>query len=366
MFAEDSRGAFGGLGIEISKKSGGAPVIIMNVIEDTPSYRVGLLSGDIISHIGDPGKKSIPTVSLANTNDAVKLLRGVPGTSVNLQIIRKGVDAPMNLTIKREIITVVQVKGDLIKSGDNTYALIENKQFGVGNKEAMRAKYFELAKRANGKLSGLIIRLENNPGGLLSEAHNNVDLFLDAQTIVLTKNNHDIEVYTPPSGRTPGDITNGLPVLVVVNSGSASASEIFAGAMKHFGRAVIAGTSRTFGKGIVQSIYPAPGNGAIKLTSSEYLIGGVTDWTPVQCIGVEPDILFEYPGVKNLPRVTECEISGHVNTGGPMLSGPTHQPIKEANPELYSAGETMLDAYKAYMLPKLLAEEEKRKLLESQ
>jgi hypothetical protein len=136
--------------------------------------------------------------------------------------------------------------------------------------------------------------------------------------------------------------------------------------MKHFGRAVIAGTSRTYGKGIVQTIHGRSDASAIKLTSSEYLIGSKTDWTPVQCVGVEPDIFFEYPGIRNPYRPTECEVSGHVNTGGPMAHPPLHRPIKEANPKLYKAGEAMLEVYKAHMLPKLRVEEEKRKQREAE
>jgi carboxyl-terminal processing protease len=355
--------------MEISKNSSTSPLTIVNIIEDTPSQRAGLLPGDIISYIGEAGRENIPTVSLQNANDAVKLLRGVPGTLVNLKVIRKGVEKPMEFAVKRDIIKIVQIKGDLIKSGDKTYALIENRQFHDGNKNAMREKYRELLKRAEGKLSGLIIRVENNPGGLLNEAYYDIDLFLDAQSLVLTKSNDSIDVYTPQGvgrERIPGDITNGLPMLVVVNGGSASAAEVFSGAMKHFGRAVIAGTSRTFGKGIVQSIYSVPGGAAVKLTSSEYYVGTKTDWTPVQCIGVEPDILFEYAGIKTPQRSTECELSGHVGTSGPMINGPKHRPIKEANPELYKAGEVMLEAYKAYMTPKLLIEEEKRKQREAE
>lgn len=369
LFSEDTQGAFGGVGLEISKTSSTSPLTVVNVIEETPSQRAGLLPGDIISHIGPPGSEGVPTVSLKNVVDAVKLLRGTPNTTVNLRVFRKGVDKPMNFAVKREIINVVQIKGELIKGGEKTYALIENKQFNGGNQAAMRDKYLELVKSANGKLSGLIIRLENNPGGLLNEAYDDVGLFVDAQSIVLMKSNDSIEEYRLEHrtyAQTSGDITKGLPILVVVNGGSASASEIFSGAMKHFGRAVIAGTSRTFGKGIVQSTYPSSGGDAIKLTSSEYLIGSKTDWIPVQCVGVEPDILFEYPGVKNFPRPTECELSGHVNTGGPMLRPPPHRSVKEANPELYKAGEAMLEAYKVHMTPKLLAEEEKRKLREAE
>jgi carboxyl-terminal processing protease len=309
---------------------------------------------------------------LKDVDAAVKLLRGEPQSTVNVEVVRKGVDRPISFSIKRELITFVQVKGELIKDQEKTYALIENRRFNEGNMLAMRTKYFELLKRANGKLSGLIITLENNPGGLLNEVYNGIDLFLDAPSFVLIRNNDGIEMYSPPSValvKTPGDITKRLPILVVVNGGSASASEVFAAAMKHFGRAVIAGTSRTFGKGVVQTIHPIfklNGNDAIKLTSAEYLIGSLTDWTPVQCIGVESDILFEYPGINNRPRPRECEYSEHVNTGGPMVNGPIHRLIKEVKPELYKAGELMLEAYKAYKLPKLLAEEEKRKQLEAQ
>ncbi|KKW36958.1 MAG: Carboxy-terminal protease [Candidatus Giovannonibacteria bacterium GW2011_GWA2_53_7] len=371
LFEEGAQGAFGGVGMAIRKNSPTSPVIVVNVLEDTPSARVGLLAGDVISHIVGSGNVSIPTSSLKSSADAVKLLRGTPDTTVSIRVVRKGVDKPMNFTIKREVIKSVQIKGDLIQDGEKTYALIENKQFLMRNRDAFRDKYLELAKRAGGKLSGLIIRLENNPGGQLDEAYGNTELFLGEQeSIILLKSNDGIEVYTPRRGpfAQPVDITNGLPILVVVNGGSASASELFSGAMKHFGRAVIAGTSRTYGKGIVQTVYPPDflAGAAVKLTSSEYLIGSTTDWIPVQCIGVEPDILFEYPGIKNPTRPTECDQSEHVNTGGPMANPPVHRPIKDANPELYKAGVTMLEAYKAHMLPKLLAEEEKRKQLEAQ
>lgn len=368
-FLEDRQGTFGGLGIHVSKPKSTSALLVELVIDDTPSQRAGILAGDIISHITPKGLPSIATTSLKSANDAVKLLRGPPNTPVTISVIRQGVDKPMKFTIVREMIKTVQIKGELLTDGSKTYALIENTQYNSGNKAAMEAKYRELEKRATkagSKLSGLIISLENNPGGNLDEVYNEIDLFLDAPSLILMRTNERIEEYSTLNGGTRGDITNGLPILVVVNSSSASASEVFAGAMKHFGRATIAGTSRTFGKGIVQSIRPILDNSAIKFTSSEYLIGSPTDWTPVQCIGVEPDILFEYPGIKITYRPTECEFNAHVNTGGPMLNGPIHHPIKEANPVLYKAGESMLEVYKAYKLPKLLVEEEKRKKREAE
>jgi carboxyl-terminal processing protease len=369
---ETIQGTFGGLGIEISKTKAASPLVVMNVMEDTPSQRAGLLAGDIISHIIPNGLAAVSTVSLKSADDAVKLLRGAPNTPVTINVIRPGVDKPLTFTIMREMIKIVQIKGELLTDGTHTYALIENKRFQDGNRAAMQAKYVELEKRARqagGKLSGLIITFENNPGGLLNEAYNDIDLFLDAPSTVLIRNNDGIDMYVPGRGqlvRTAGDITDGLPILVVVNSGSASASEVVTAAMKHFGRAVIAGTSRTYGKGIVQTVHVIQDASAIKLTSSEYVVGSKTDWTPVQCVGVEPDILFEYPGIRNPYRPTECEVSGHVNTGGPMAHPPLHRKVKEANPELYKAGAAMLEVYKAHMLPKLLAEEEKRKKREAE
>lgn len=369
---EETQGTFGGLGIEISKTRPTSPLVVMNVMEDTPSQRAGLLAGDIISHIKPNGLISVPTVSMKSADDAVKLLRGTPNTPVTISVIRQGVPNPMIFTIVREMIKIVQIKGELLTAGTNTYALIENKRFQDGNRAEMQAKYVELEKRARqagGKLSGLIMTLENNPGGLLNEAYNDIDLFLDAPSTVLIRDNNGINRYVPDRDQlvhTVGDITNGLPILIVVNSGSASASEVVTAAMKHFGRAVIAGTSRTYGKGIVQSVHRRPDRSAIKLTSSEYVVGSRADWTPVQCVGIEPDILFEYPGIKNPYRPTECEMSGHVGTGGPMAHPPVHRPIKEANPEAFKAGEAMLEAYKAHMLPKLLAEEEKRKKHEAE
>jgi carboxyl-terminal processing protease len=369
---ETIQGAFGGLGIEISKTKPTSPLVVMNVMDDTPAQRAGLLAGDIISHIIPEGLASVSTVSLKSADDAVKLLRGAPDTPVTINVIRPGVDKPLTFTIPRKMIKIVQIKGELLTSGAHTYALIENKRFQEGNRAALEAKYAELEKRARqagGKLSGLIITFENNGGGLLYEAYNDIDLFLDAPSTVLIRDNDGINMYTPHRTQlvhTAGDITNGLPILIVVNSASASASEVFAAAMKHFGRAVIAGTSRTYGKGIVQTIHNRPQATAIKLTSSEYVVGSKDDWTPVQCVGIEPDILFEYPGIRNPYRPTECEVSGHVGTGGPMANPPLHRPIKEANLELYKEGETMLEAYKAHMLPKLLAEEEKRKKREAE
>lgn len=370
----DREGKFGGLGIEVIKQSNTvSQVVVMGVIDDTPAYKAGLMVGDVITHIGAPiTDEHIPTTSLKNIRDAVNLIRGTPGTKATIRVSRKGVQDAILFTIVREEIKIVQVDGGLIVENEKTFAVIRDKSFLMNNASEVEKKFKELKQKAGGHLSGLIVTVESNPGGLLHEAYNLSRLFIDhTEDIVLMRGNERIEQYIPSGRRLfskfSGDITGGLPMLVVVNGASASASEIFARAMQHHGRAVVAGTSRTYGKGVVQSIEELPDSaGAVKYTSAEYLIGSMDDWVPVQCIGVEPDILFTYPGLKPREYLRECAQNGHVNTGGPMANAPIRPSIKDANAELYKKAEEMLEAYKRYNLPKLLAEEEKRKTLEQQ
>ena len=365
---------FGGVGMELSKPGKTSGVIVINVIEDTPAYESGILPGDVITAIKTPNG-FVSTISLKDTDAAVKLIRGDVGKPVTLKVLRKGVDRELEFTMVRATITVAEVKGELIRNGEEVYALIENKQFRSKNDIAMKREFGRLKEKAGGNLSGLIISLENNPGGSLGAVVNGVDLFLDAPAILAMRGNEAITNYDMSVRNrrpTQGDITEGLPILVVVNGGSASASEIFAGAMKHFGRAVIAGTEKTFGKGIVQTIDPSGSfdvfdDGAAKYTSMEYLIGSDTDYVPVQCLGVTPDIVFSYPGVKSPRRLTECELNGSVASKGPMANPPAHPPIKDGNPELYRKVEKeMLPAYIRHMMPKLDAEEARRKEIEQQ
>ena len=294
-FREQSSGKFGGLGLEIRKQTSGiSAVLVVNTIEGTPAERAGILSGDLITTITEGNNPPVRTISLKGSDEAVALLRGEPGTAVKIRIARKGVEKELDIVIVREVITIVQVEGSLIVYGGKTYAFIKNKTFGEKNARDLEAKFEELKKKAGGKLSGLILSYENNAGGLLDEAYNNVRLFIETKKdVILTRDNNGISPYAPNPRNIlhviPTDITRGLPILAVVNSGSASASELVTKAFKHHRRALIAGTSETFGKGVVQSLRGRQDGSAIKLTTSEYLVGSVDDWVPVQCTGVVPD-----------------------------------------------------------------------------
>lgn len=371
-FSEQSSGTFAGVGLELGRPSRvGSPVLIVNTIEGGPAERAGLLPGDYITHIIVSGSTKVPTASLKQIDQVIALLRGDAGTSVSIVVVRKGVANDLQFTLVREMIRVVSVEGELIVFNGKTYAYIKAKQFQQKVAFFVEQKFADLKRKAGGKLDGLILSFENNPGGLLDESYNLIRLFDDSPgDIILTHSNDGIESYVPNAGRVlhrvPRNIAKGLPILVVVNGRSASASEVVAKALKHKQLAVIAGTEETFGKGVVQTISPGHAGDAIKFTSSEYLIGNQADWVPVQCVGVGLDIKFAYPGVKPRESLTECGLSGHVNSAGPMANPPVRLPIKEAKPALYQAAEEMLEAFKAYMLPKMQKQDDLRKELEKE
>lgn len=371
-FEEGSSGKFGGIGIEITRANrAGAPIVVVNPIPDTPAERAGILSGDVITHIWKNATTKVATSSLASTEEASDLMRGDPATTVSIVVLRKGIDRELTFTLLREVITVVQVEGDLVTFAGKTYALIKNKQFQDENAAAFERKFIALKQKAGGKLDGIIIGMESNSGGLLHEAYNLIRLFDDSpRDVILMRSNGGIEPYVPHQSQLlhtpPRVIAKGLPVLIVVSGGCASACEVVAKSLKHRGIAVIAGTSETYGKGIVQSIARATGGVALKHTSSEYLIGDMSDWVPVQCLGVGLDIEFAYPNIKAPEPLAECEANGHVNTAGPMQNAPIHPRIADGNPLLFQAAEEMLEAYKQYMLPKMQKKEAERKALESE
>ncbi len=363
-FNDQSTGAgYAGIGIEISKPAG-QPVIVISAMEGTPAEKAGLLPDDVIIGISkNSGTDFVSTVSLKNPDEVVKLVRGEIGSTVTLKVRRAGIQNDLIVPVKRDTIKIAQIKGELLTVGNKTYALIQNKVYQQKNREQLAAKFQELKKLAKGKLSGVILSSENNPGGLLNEVAAEVDLFLDAESILLLRTNSGITAMDQSNYfHTPGDITDGLPMLVVVNAGCASACEVFAANMKFHHRALIAGTSEaTFGKGIVQTWTSGGDGSAIKYTSSEYLVGSMNNWVPVQCIGVKPDIVFSYPGVKEQKRISECELSEHVLSKGPMENPPPFKPLQEVNPAHYAAGLEMLEAYKAHMLPKVQKDDARRK-----
>ncbi|AHJ68446.1 S41 family peptidase [Granulibacter bethesdensis] len=268
-----THGEFGGLGLEVTQDNGFVKVI--SPIDDTPASRAGIKAGDLILTIDG---HSVQGLTL---NEAVDKMRGAPGSSIKLTIKRANVDKPINVTLTREVIHIQVVK-DRLEAGNIAY--IRLTQFNEQSDPALRAAFTKLQKQAGGKLRGVILDLRNNPGGLLDQAVAVSDDFLNHGEIVSTRARH-----TEDSNRwnaKEGDITGGLPVVVLTNGGSASASEIVSGALQDHHRAIILGT-RTFGKGSVQTVIPLPGNGAMRLTTARY-------YTPsgrsIQGLGIQPDV----------------------------------------------------------------------------
>ena len=269
-----TKGEFGGLGIEVTMENG--LVKVVSPIDDTPAFRAGVQAGDLISHLdGEP----VLGLTLA---EAVERMRGPVNTDLVLTLRRPNRE-PFDVTITRDVITVKSVRSRL--EDDVAYLRITafNEQTSPGLEQAVN----RLSEQAEGPLKGYVLDLRNNPGGLLDQAIAVSDAFLNAGEIVSTRGRHpdDAQRYNAREG----DLANGLPIIVLINGGSASASEIVAGALQDHGRAVIMGT-RSFGKGSVQTIIPLSGSGAMRLTTSRY-------YTPsgrsIQAHGIDPDIEVE-------------------------------------------------------------------------
>ena len=269
----ETKGIFGGLGIEIGMKDG--VLTIIAPIEDTPAARAGLKSGDRIVRIEKETTKSM------NVMDAVKRLRGEPGTKVSITISREGVPEPKVYTLTRELIKIRSVKSRPLEDGLGYIRLI---QFQQDSHQEVERALQEFLKSKSG-LKGLILDLRNNPGGLLDQAVRVADEFIESGLIVYTDGRVEAQ-KTKYSARKEGTHT-GFPIVVLVNAGSASASEIVAGALQDHGRAIIIGT-RTFGKASVQTILPMDDGSALRLTTARY-------YTPngrsIQAKGIEPDIV---------------------------------------------------------------------------
>jgi carboxyl-terminal processing protease len=275
-----TKGTFGGLGIEITMEDG--VVKVVSPIDETPAALAGMQSGDLI--IGINGE-SIRGLSI---NDAVSQLRGPIGSNVTITVVRNKQE-PFELVIKRDIIKIRSVRHNII----NNVGYIRLTTFSETTTEGMENSIKKIQEELGKKFQGLILDLRNNPGGLLSQSISVSDSFLDRGEIVSTKGRKNGDASRVFAKK--GDVINGRPLVVLINSGSASASEIVAGALKDHSRAIIIGT-RSFGKGSVQSIIPLPGNGAMRLTTARYYTpSGVS----IQAKGIEPDILVE-EGVTNI------------------------------------------------------------------
>jgi len=295
-------GEFGGLGIEVGMEDGFVKVV--SPIDDTPAQRAGVQSGDLIIRLDETPVKGL------SLNDAVKLMRGKPGSIIALTIIREGEDKPLNIDIKRDIIKVTSVRNRML---DDEYGYLRISNFQTKTTADMLKAIREMKKEAGGSLSGLVLDLRNNPGGVLSGAVGVSDAFLNDGMIVYTDGREQDNKLRYDA--TQGDILDGSPLVVLVNGGSASASEIVAGAMQDHGRAVIMGT-KTFGKGSVQTIQDLQTGGAVKLTTSRYF---TPNGRSIQALGIEPDIVNK-PGTWQKPEdesdykpLTESNLSGHLS-----------------------------------------------------
>jgi len=269
-----TRGEFGGLGIEVTMENG--VVKVVSPIDDTPAFRAGIKPNDIITHIDN---EAVMGLSL---QEAVEKMRGPVNSNIKL-MIRRGTTEPFEVTLTRAVIRIQSVRSRA--EGDIAYVRVTSftEQTDVGLKAAID----RLKEQIGPKLKGLVLDLRNNPGGLLDQAVQISDAFLEKGEIVSTRGRR------PDDGQRfnakPGDIMNGLPVVVLINGGSASASEIVAGALQDHRRGILLGT-KTFGKGSVQTIIPLGGQGAIRLTTARY-------YTPsgrsIQALGIDPDIIVE-------------------------------------------------------------------------
>ena len=300
---ESTQGEFGGLGIEISLENGLVKVIAP--MDDTPAMKAGIKAGDLIIKLDDKPIKGMPL------NKAVDLMRGKPGTDITLTILREGEKKPLVITVTRDIIQIASVKARVL---DKHFGYIRISNFQNATARDLVSKLQELHKEIDGPIRGLVLDLRNNPGGVLNAAVSVSDAFLEEGLIVYTEGRtEDSRIkYAAKSG----DILSGAPIIVLVNEGAASASEIVAGALQDHKRAVIMG-SQTFGKGSVQTVVPVADDAAIKLTTARY-------YTPlgrsIQAEGIVPDIKLENISVSidtesNGISVKEKDLTGHLENG---------------------------------------------------
>ena len=269
-------GHFGGLGIQVGMEDGFVKVI--SPIDDTPAYKAGLKAGDLIIRLDE---KSVKGMTLS---DAVKIMRGKPGTDIKLTVVREGADKPLEFTVTRDIIKVKSVKSRMLEPGFG-YVRITNFQSKTA-RDLLNA-INKLKEENNGELRGLVLDLRNNPGGVLNAAADVADMFIDKGKLVYTEGR--VENAHFEFNAKPGDVLNDAPIVVLINGGSASASEIVAGALQDHNRAVVMG-SKSFGKGSVQTIQELRSGGAVKITTARY-------FTPkgrsIQGEGITPDIVLD-------------------------------------------------------------------------
>ncbi|MGA7457195.1 MAG: S41 family peptidase [Methyloceanibacter sp.] len=327
-----TRGEFGGLGIEVTMENGAIKVVAP--IEDTPAAKAGLLSGDLIVALD---KEPIEGLTL---DQAVEKMRGPINAPITLTIQRKGIDNAFDVTMTRDVIRIKPVKFQ----AEDDVGYVHVTSFNEQTTSELERAISELKRTIGPKLKGYIIDLRNDPGGLLDQAISVSDAFLNQGAIVLTKGRNPEETQRANARR--GDITDGKPIVVLINGGSASASEIVAGALQDHHRATLVGT-RSFGKGSVQTIIPLGGGGALRLTTARY-------YTPsgrsIQALGITPEVKVEEELPKDAGKsagsaVGEASLRGHLKNEGEPDEAPD-----EAGSSSYVPDDKAKDTQLSYAL----------------
>ena len=305
----EKTGKFGGLGIEVTMEDGLIKVVAP--IDATPAHKAGIMANDIITHLNDEPVQGL------TLNQAVEKMRGPVNTKIKLKIMRKGADKPVEVSITRDIIRVRSVRSRM--EGDDV-GYVRVTQFNEQTTEGLKKAITDLSAQAGDKLKGFVIDLRNNPGGLLDQAISVSDAFLEKGEIVSTRGRNAEE--TQRFNARAGDLTKNKPIIVLINGGSASASEIVAGALQDHKRAAVIGT-RSFGKGSVQTIIPlGSGNGALRLTTARYF---TPSGRSIQAKGIVPDIEVLQDVPEELKARTdtkgEASLRGHLKAEGSEETG---------------------------------------------
>ncbi len=326
-----TQGQFGGLGIEVGMEDGFVKVI--SPIEDTPAFKAGIKPNDLIIKLDETPVKGM------SLNDAVKRMRGKPNTQITLTISRKGESAPIIVTLTRAVIRVQSVKSKVIEPG---YGWVRVSQFQEATPETLVKQLGQMFKENPG-LKGLVLDLRNDPGGLLHGAVAVSSAFLAPKSLVVSTDGRAEDAkkkfYATPDDYARGsrgedvlkqlpNVVKTIPMVVLVNGGSASASEIVAGALQDHKRATIIGT-QSFGKGSVQTIMPLGNNTAIKLTTARYF---TPSGRSIQALGIKPDIVVEDP-TDTLTRVREADLTRHLENGKAAAKDDKKEPVARVKPQ---------------------------------
>ena len=300
LLEEHSSGEFGGLGVEVSLEKGAIRVI--SPIDGTPAYRAGILPGDLIIKLDSNAVQNM------TFGEAIEVMRGPKGSTLLLTIVRGRADAPIEISVERDIIHVSSVRSEIPRSG---FGYIRIAQFQENTGQQFKKALSDLSEK-DSQLKGVVLDLRNNPGGLLTTSIEVVDAVLDGGLVVYTEGRgaKSSASYQASSG----DRLNGLPMVVLINEGSASAAEIVAGALQDHGRALILGTN-SFGKGSVQTIFPLGNNRGMKLTTARYF---TPNKRSIQALGIKPDIIVQPADIKvwkkNSVGIKEANLPRHLSS----------------------------------------------------